>query len=90
MLVTSIFSFSYNVFCLSQSKFQFFSYIFLSSANAFNLDQSKSLWFGKKLTTLEKEAVENILGKGENGGNQHFLLFPQYFQPFPTQISIFQ
>ena len=24
--------------------------------------------------------VENILGKGENAGNQHFLLFPQCFQ----------
>ena len=25
------------------------------------------------------EAFENIVGKGENAGNQHFLLFPQYF-----------
>ena len=24
--------------------------------------------------------VENIMGKGENAGNQHFLLFPQCFQ----------
>ena len=24
--------------------------------------------------------VENIAGKGENAGYQHFLLFPQYFQ----------
>ena len=24
--------------------------------------------------------VENIAGKGENAGNQHFLLFPQCFQ----------
>ena len=23
---------------------------------------------------------ENIVGKGENAGNQHFLLFPQCFQ----------
>ena len=26
------------------------------------------------------ERVENIVGKGENAGNQHFLLFPQSFQ----------
>ena len=26
------------------------------------------------------ERVENIVGKGENAGNQHFLLFPQCFQ----------
>ena len=24
--------------------------------------------------------VENIVGKGENAGYQHFLLFPQWFQ----------
>ena len=28
-------------------------------------------------------------GKGENAGNQHFLLFPQCFLTFPNQISIF-
>ena len=26
------------------------------------------------------DMVENIVGKGENAGYQHFLLFPQYFQ----------
>ena len=26
--------------------------------------------------------VENIVGKGENAGNQHFLLFTQSFQKF--------
>ena len=26
------------------------------------------------------ETVENIVGKGENAGYQHFLLFPQHFQ----------
>ena len=30
------------------------------------------------------------MGKGENAGNQHFLLFPQCFQPFEEQISDFQ
>ena len=42
------------------------------------------------LTTLKEKAFENIVGKGENAGNQHFLLFPQCFLPFPKQISIFQ
>ena len=27
------------------------------------------------------EVFENIVRKGENAGNQHFLRFPQYFQP---------
>ena len=26
------------------------------------------------------EMAQNIIGKGENAGYQHFLLFPQYFQ----------
>ena len=33
------------------------------------------------LTTLRKKVFENIVGKGENAGNQHFLFFPQCFQP---------
>ena len=38
----------------------------------------------------EKKGFENILGKGEIAGNQHFLLFPQCFLPFQAQISIFK
>ena len=38
-----------------------------------------------KMAVTEKikfvlEILENIVGKGENAGYQHFLLFPQYFQ----------
>ena len=29
------------------------------------------------LTILGKKPLESIVGKGENSGNQHFLLFPQ-------------
>ena len=36
------------------------------------------------------ELFENIVGKGKNAGNQHFLLFPQCFLPVPRQHSIFQ
>ena len=35
-------------------------------------------------------ALENIVGKEENAGNQHFLLFPQCFLLFPAQISVFE
>ena len=38
---------------------------------------------------LIKHAFENIVGKGENAGNRHFLHLPQCFLPFPKQISIF-
>ena len=37
------------------------------------------------LTTLKMKAFENIVGKGENAGNQHFPLFPQCFLPFPPK-----
>ena len=29
------------------------------------------------LTTLKKRAFKNIVEKGENAGDQHFLVFPQ-------------
>ena len=32
------------------------------------------------ISTLKNTTVENIVGKGENAGDQHFLLFPQCFQ----------
>ena len=32
--------------------------------------------------------VENILGKGENAGYQHFLLFPKCFQKPPFSESL--
>ena len=35
----------------------------------------------RPLTTPRKKPFENIFGKGENAGNQHFLLFPQCFLP---------
>ena len=38
----------------------------------------------------KKKAFENIVGKGENAGNQHFHLFPQCFLPFLKQNSIIQ
>ena len=36
--------------------------------------------YSRLLTTLKKKPKENIVGKGENAGNQHFLLYRQCFQ----------
>ena len=48
-----------------------------------------------KITVIEKlkivlGRVENIVGKGENAGYQHFLLFPQCFQKtsFPRLLKV--
>ena len=39
------------------------------------------------LTTLKKKSFKNIVGNGENAGNQHFLLFPQCFLLYQRQKS---
>ena len=41
------------------------------------------------LTTQTKKPFENIVGKGENAGYQHFLLFPQCFLPNQREKSAF-
>ena len=35
-----------------------------------------------------KEAFENMEGKAENAGDQHFLLFPRCFLLIPRRISV--
>ena len=40
--------------------------------------------------TLKKMPFENIVGKEENAGDQHFLVFPQYFFIIPKRISVFK
>ena len=50
MLVISNFSFSHKVFYISEKEFLFLVTIILSSANAFDSDQSKILSFGKELS----------------------------------------
>ena len=52
-LVTSIFSFSQNIFHSSKNRFQFLSQIYiLLSADAFSLDQTTILSFGKELSMM--------------------------------------
>ena len=41
------------------------------------------------VTALKKRPFENIVGKGENAGNQHFLLFPQFFHPSQKEFLCF-
>ena len=38
------------------------------------------------LTTLTKKPFRNIVGKGENAGNQHFLLFHNVFYRFHKEF----
>ena len=41
-----------------------------------------------RLKTLKGSLLKNIVGKGENAGNQHFLLFPQCFLAIPKRFSV--
>ena len=50
-------------------------YFQMLSAICFNLDQSKILSSGNDLKSQGKKPFDNIVGKGENAGNQHFLPF---------------
>ena len=49
MLVTSIFSFSHNVFYLSQNEFQFFSHIKFSVCKCFQFRTVQNLSYGKRV-----------------------------------------
>ena len=40
------------------------------------------------LTTLKMKPFKNIVRKGQNAGNQHFLHFPQYFLSIPKRTSV--
>ena len=44
----------------------------------------------RPLTILKKKPFENVVGKGENAGNQYFLLFPQCFLAIQRRISVFK
>ena len=60
---------------------------FNSSTNDNFLDWTKVKAFADDKLNVAKivsvfDRIENIVGKGENTGNQHFLLFQQCFQKF--------
>ena len=84
MLVSSSF-FSFPHFLPFPNQISIFGILFiLSSANAFDLDKSKILSFGKEskctLTLYHtiltfNESFKNIVEKGENAGKDHFLIF---------------
>ena len=40
--------------------------------------------------TQKKKYLENIVGKGDNAGKQHFLLFQQCSLPYQRQIKTFE
>ena len=43
----------------------------------------------KKNPLYIEDPLKNIVGKGQNAGDQNFLLFPQFFLPIRVQIRSF-
>ena len=81
LLVTSNFSFSHSVFIrrlLQPCKKQGLVW---ERVNPLPHDNFWCPW---------SKSLENISGKGENPGNQHFLLFRQCFLPYVRQIECFE
>ena len=66
---------NYSLTCLPNDTFLDWSKLAFADDNV-NVTQNLKFVLGR---------VDNIVGKGENGGYQHFLLFPQCFQkPFSS------
>ena len=64
-----------------QSPLFFYSYISVNEKTCIAIRPSPTQ--SRILTTLKKKSFENIVGKRENAGNQHFVLLPQCLQSFP-------
>ena len=81
---------SANAVCLDQSEILSFGRV-NSLPYTKILDQSKMEDYEDDKINLTQilnfvlKREENIVGKGEHAGNQHFLLFPQYFQKLSFQ-----
>ena len=88
MQVASIFFFAHIIF---KSLFQSLGKLgFLNKRlKAFLLGVINSFYTILTFKDHAEVAFENILGKGENAGNQHFLVFSKCFLPLPKHILIF-
>ena len=93
MLIISIFFFTHNVFYSIKGRNNYLSSI-NSLPNDKISDWSKLKAFADNKIKILKmiifvfDRVENIVGKGENAGCQHFLLFPQCFQKVSLSGSL--
>ena len=98
MLVTSIFSFSYNVLYLFRCYFQFLSHIYFFACKCFQFGPVEIFSaFPTMFSTLPNAIfsfwVTFILSSVDAFNldqSKNFLLFPQCFQPFPMLFSVFE
>ena len=55
-----------------------------------NFEVNPLLLYDDFSTPMRKKLFENILEKGENADDQHFLLLPRCFLPYDRQIKCFE
>ena len=63
-----------------------YNYGHVSAINTYKSKISLFTTWSRLLTNLKEKILVNIVGKGENPGNQHFLLLPQWFLSFQKQV----
>ena len=86
MLIVTIFSYLHNVF-----RFDCFIFEVVKKKKKMTLELfilHHPIWGSSNIFFKEK-ILKTFMGKEENVGNQHFLLFPQCFPFFKTQTSLF-
>ena len=66
-------------FYISKNKFQPFSHIYIVVCERVHFEPVL-LFVVSKMMIFVFDRIDNIVGKGENAGHQHFLVFPQCFQ----------
>ena len=79
------FSTVFQLYCSGKCTYLCFTGVLLTLPNDKILDVTKLKGFADEINVAQMmisvfDMVENIVGKGENPGYQHFLLFPQCFQ----------
>ena len=96
MLVTSIFSFSHNVFYPITYKFRHFSHIWIVVCKCFEFGLVYHFVVWKRVysyhtipasMTLRKKPFENNMEKGESVGNQQFVHFPHILTISETSFN---
>ena len=79
---------SYTAYCNTNcNRDQQYTFCYIVSPLVLNNSLHPNLEFSG---TQERSLFENFAWKGENGGNQHFLLFPQCFLLYQRQKSSFE
>ena len=85
---------SANAFNLNQHKILLFSRVLINYVpNAKTFDWSKLKAFADDRLNVTQNVkvvfhrIENIVGKEENAGYQHFLLFPRFQRAFSSSAS---